>query len=208
MTGNTKNFFDIFFFPQNTACHETLWHCFRQWVCKMKLWPLRMAWGLRNINVWRSMKMIQTKHLKNSVAQKQVSQRWEGMFYQQSPSSLTCNVMDTCPAPLSWDPALCSCSVLSPWAAAPSPQLPLFSLSAGSHHWQVPLASQTQHLSSWISELFLPNDPLFWVLPAAGSVPAEFLQLSRGGLSLRCLGSFPPPFRWWQALPSRRGVVR
>ena len=56
--------------------HETLWNCFRQWIYWMKLWPLRMAWSSWNINVWRSRKIIQTKHLKHSVAQKQVCVPW------------------------------------------------------------------------------------------------------------------------------------
>lgn len=52
--------------------HETPWNSFRQWIYWMKLWPLRTAISLKGINVWRSMKIIQTKHLKNSVARKQV----------------------------------------------------------------------------------------------------------------------------------------
>ena len=55
---------------------ETLWNCFRPWIWWLKLWPLRMACSPWNINVWRRRKIIQTKHLNTSVAQKQVCVPW------------------------------------------------------------------------------------------------------------------------------------
>ena len=89
--------------------HETLWNCFRQWIYWMKLWSLRMAWSSWNINVWRSRKIIQTKHLKHSVAQKQVCVPWRLQMrrycFIDNPSCMLSSLISSdltvpCPPPL------------------------------------------------------------------------------------------------------------
>ena len=68
-----------------------------------------MAWSSWNINVWRRRKSIQTKHLKTSVAQKQVCVPWRLQMRRyclvDNPSHIlssliSCDLTVPCPSPL------------------------------------------------------------------------------------------------------------